>query len=76
MLAMPVRVAIPVNIKGIIDEVQQPSFSTAIGLLTYGGGLDVQSSLPFGFSIPQIPGLKFNGKIFSKVISFVKSFLP
>jgi cell division protein FtsA len=76
MLAMPVRVAIATNIKGIIDEIQEPSFSTVIGLVTYGGTLEEQNSLPFGFSIPQFSGLKINGKLFSKFISFVKSFLP
>src|ERR1035437_6945200 len=36
MLAMPVRVGSPVNIKGIIDEVQNPAFSTVVGLAMYG----------------------------------------
>jgi cell division protein FtsA len=76
MLAMPVRVATPTNIKGIIDEIQEPSFSTVIGLAVYGGTLDVQNSLPFGFALPSVPGLKFNNKFFSKAISFFKSFLP
>lgn len=76
MLAMPVRVAIPINIKGIIDEIQEPSFSTVVGLVTYGGTVETQSSLPFGFSMPQIPGIKIDNKIFSKAISFIKSFLP
>ncbi len=76
MLAMPVRVAIASNIKGIIDEIQEPSFSTVIGLATYGGKIEVESSLPFGFSIPRIPGIKLDNKIVSKFISFVKSFLP
>ena len=31
-LAMPVRIAIPTNVKGIIDEIQEPSFATVIGL--------------------------------------------
>lgn len=76
MLAMPVRVGIPVNIKGIIDEVQDPSFSTVIGLATYGAKVEVESSLPFGINMPSMmPNLKFN-KQFSKVVSFIKSFLP
>lgn len=76
MLAMPVRVGIPVNLKGIIDEVQEPSFSTVVGLIKYGANIDVPSNLPFGFSIPQIPALKFNSKALSKVVDFFKSFLP
>ena len=76
MLAMPVRIAIATKIKGIIDEIQEPSFSTVVGLVTYGETLDEQNSLPFGFSLPQFSGLKINGKLFSKFISFAKSFLP
>jgi cell division protein FtsA len=76
MLAMPVRVAIATNIKGIIDEVQEPSFSTVIGLLSYGGTVETQSSLPFGFAMPKFGNFKFNGKMFPKILSFFKSFLP
>lgn len=76
MLAMPVRIAIPANIKGIIDEIQEPSFSTVVGLTIYGGTVETQNNLPFGFSMPKIPGVKIDNKIFSKAISFIKSFLP
>ena len=76
MLAMPVRIAIATNIKGIIDEIQEPSFSTVVGLAVYGATLDTQSSLPFGFAMPQMSNFKINSKIFSKAISFIKSFLP
>ena len=76
MLAMPVRIAIPKNIKGIIDEIQEPSFSSVVGLAIYGGTVETQSSLPFGFSMPKLPGLKIDNKFFSKALSFIKSFLP
>lgn len=76
MLAMPVRIAIPTKIKGIIDEIQTPAFSTVVGLCVYASTVETQSSLPFGFSIPRIPGLKIDNKIFGKVVDFVKSFLP
>jgi cell division protein FtsA len=74
-LAMPVRVAIPTNVKGIIDEVGEPSFATVIGLVNYGGTIEVNSSLPFGFALPRMP-FKFNSKLFNKALSFFKSFLP
>ena len=76
MLAMPVRVATPTKIKGIIDEIQTPAFSTVVGLCMYADTIETQSSLPFGFSIPHIPGVKIDNKIFGKVINFIKSFLP
>jgi cell division protein FtsA len=77
MLATPVRVATPANIKGIIDEIQYPSFATVIGLVMYGRTTEASSPLPFGFSFPSLPfSLKMGNKWFSKGISFFKSFLP
>lgn len=76
MLAMPVRIGIASDLKGIIDEIQHPSFSTAVGLVLYGAKTDMPiRSLPFGITIPAIPGLQF-GKAFSKAINFIKSFMP
>ena len=74
-LAMPVRLGLPTNIKGIIDEIQDPSFATAVGLCVYGATLEPSSGLPFGISAPRIPNLKVN-KIVSKVINLIKSFIP
>ncbi|MCL6096493.1 MAG: cell division protein FtsA [Patescibacteria group bacterium] len=77
MLAMPVRIGYPTNIKGIIDEIQDTSFSTVVGLAAYGQNVEAESSLPFGFSLPKLPfgQIKFN-KYFAKAITFLKSFLP
>ena len=74
-LAMPVRLGLPTNIKGIIDEIQDPSFATVVGLCTYGATLEPYSGLPFGISIPRMPNLRVN-KIVSKVINLIKSFIP
>ncbi|MBI4079205.1 MAG: cell division protein FtsA [Candidatus Levybacteria bacterium] len=73
-LAMPVRIAAPLGLKGIIDEVQSPAFASAIGLILYGARLE-SSSLPFGFNFPQLPFGKF-GKILKRIIDFIKSFMP
>ncbi len=76
MLAQPVRIGKPLKIKGIIDEIQSPSFATVIGLAIYGETVEIKSALPFGFSIPQIPfSLQLNKPV-SKIISFIKSFMP
>lgn len=76
MLAMPVRIGLPTGLKGIIDEIQHPSFSTAVGLIIYGAKTEAPSrSLPFGMNMPNIPGLQF-GKSFSKILNFIKSFMP
>lgn len=74
-LAMPVRIGAPSNLKGIIDEIQYPSFSTVVGLAKYGGSVEPREGLPFGISIPKIPGFKGN-RILSKAIDLIKSFIP
>lgn len=75
MLAMPVRIGKPINIKGIIDEIQSPSFAAAVGLANYGRTVETESGLPFGFQIPQIPLGKLQ-KPANRVIAFIKSFMP
>ena len=75
MLAMPVRTGIPTGIKGIIDEVEDSSFATVVGLVIYGSKSEVSNSLPFGFSMPQFSFLRF-GKFPKKIIDLIKSFMP
>jgi len=77
ILAMPVRVGLPTNMKGIIDEVQDAAFATSIGLVIYGGKLDTgtSQSTPFGISMPKFGSMP-SGKTFKKLIDFIKSFIP
>lgn len=75
MLAMPVRVGLPKELKGITDEIEDPAFSSAVGLILYGEGVEPASSLPFGISLPSMPSFRF-GKVGQKIISFLKSFMP
>lgn len=75
-LAMPVRVGMPINIKGIIDEIQHPAFSTVIGLTIYGAqNITSSGSSAFGFNMPKgsAAGL---GKVFKKILEIIKSFIP
>lgn len=75
-LAMPVRIGMPINIKGIIDEVQHPAFSTVIGLTIYGAqNTSGGASLPFGFNMPKGSAIGI-GRVFKKIIEIIKSFIP
>ena len=74
-LAMPVRVGIPINMKGIIDEVQNPAYATVIGLCQYGATIGTdEKALPFGFSMPKVPG--GSNKAMKKILDLIKSFIP
>ena len=74
-LAMPVRIGLPTNVKGIIDEVQHPAFATAIGLIMYGAKNTTTKSKGFGLSLPKGAGFGV-GKITKKIINLIKSFIP
>lgn len=74
MLAMPVRVGEPQNIKGIIDEIQDTPFAGVVGLAIYGALLGVESTSSFKMKIPGIS--VFSGKLPRKIIELIKSFIP
>lgn len=76
MLSMPVRIAQPQYMTGLTDEIQNPAFSTTVGLALYAGNVEIPPSLPFGISLPRIPiKLPVKGAV-AKVIEVAKSFLP
>jgi cell division ATPase FtsA len=72
---MPVRLGIPINVKGIIDEVQHPAFSTVIGLAIYSAANNTDSASSFGFGLPK-GAMLGTGKIFKKLMDIIKSFIP
>lgn len=74
-LAMPVRIGIPANVKGIIDEVQHPAFSTAIGLIIYGAKNSTGKTGGFSLSLPKGANLGF-GKLGKNIVNFIKTFIP
>lgn len=75
MLAMPVRIGQPMNIKGIIDEIQDSPYSAVVGLSIYGAMTGAESTSNFKMQIPGIPSLRM-GKAPKKIIDLIKSFIP
>lgn len=72
-LAMPVRIGMPTDVKGIIDEVQHPAFATAVGLIRYGMG-NAPTRTSSRFSMPS--GAGGANKVVKRIINLVKSFIP
>jgi len=75
-LSLPVRIGIPEKVKGLVDDILDPAYSSAIGLLFYSlkeKSYSGTKSLPnFGKVTGKIP---IKGAI-GKISSFIKSFLP
>ena len=78
MLAMPVRIGEPQNIKGIIDEIQDSPFAAVVGLCVYGALLGIESTKSFKFGLSGLPsfGGLSNSKLPKKIIELIKSFIP
>ncbi len=76
VLNLPVRVGKPVQLEGLVHDIQKPSFATGIGLLQYGhkqGGVhQVKSSFQIGSVFKG-----FNmGKIVDSLSKLAKSVMP
>ena len=76
-LAMQVRIGMPSNVTGLIDEVITPAYATAVGLVLYATKTGI--SQRERFSVDKLG--KFVGKfkmqgVAGKVVDVIKSFLP
>ena len=72
VLPMPVRIASPEGVSGLIDEIQSPAYATSVGLILFGIKSDGNKAImaPIGVGLSQVKG------VFGKVGNWVKSFLP
>lgn len=76
-LSLPVRVGMPGQVSGLIDDIMDPSFASVIGLLLYGSKKDDSLSSVNGFPKLGEIGRKIPIRgLAGKVGNFVKSFLP
>ena len=76
MLSMQVRTGSPMGITGLIDDVENPSFATAIGLLSYGRGFrGAEESRLFGGMLNSLSPKSLSG-ITSGIVKLVKKFIP
>lgn len=75
MLSLPVRIAVPVGVGGLIDDVVNPTFSTCVGLVLYGAkDVPTNESLTRFTKKIKLPGVASG--MFGKIISSIKDLLP
>ena len=71
-LSLPVRVGRPRGLSGLIDDVENPAFSTVAGLVIYGAGREPQASLT---GISKRIKLPTSGLV-GKFVDIIKDLLP
>lgn len=72
VLRMPVRVAYPNGVTGLIDEISSPAYSSLIGAVLYGSKLTSASG---GMNLPLVRGGAVVDVV-KKMFNWVRSFLP
>jgi len=74
-LGLPVRVAMPGGVSGLIDDIIDPAYATAVGLILYASRAQAPEDSGKGSkggSKLKLP----NGNVFSKLMETVKELLP
>lgn len=76
MLSMPVRIGVPQQIAGLIDDVENPSFATGIGLLVYGRSFKGEKESAFLGGFMNSFQIKPLNGIVGKIKKLFKKFSP
>jgi cell division protein FtsA len=70
-LNLPVQIGFPQNFEGVVDKIDDPSYSTAIGLLVWGSRLEETGmSMNFDFSKIKL------GKVAETIKGWAKNLMP
>lgn len=74
MLSLPVRIGVPKNIGGLVDDIIVPSFATTVGLLKFGAAQMPDENLTSFSKKIKLP--KGGLGIFGKVVDSIRDLLP
>lgn len=76
-LSMPVRVGVPTQVSGLVDDVLTPAFSSSLGLILYGAKTQSEGAGRISLGgISKIAQKIPVGGLYRKTLDFIKSFLP
>ncbi|MBU1126651.1 MAG: cell division protein FtsA [Patescibacteria group bacterium] len=73
VLRLPAQIGTPLGVSSVIDEVANPGYATAIGLVVWGFNISNTSHKRFGFKLPEFKAL---GQITNKAKEWIKRLVP
>lgn len=73
---LPVRIGKPIELSGLIHDIQKPSYATSIGLLQYGKRQGAGSPAKTNFEIGSLLGGFQVGSIGGKIGHLIRSLMP
>lgn len=72
VLRLPVSVGIPIHVSSVIDEVKDPAYATAVGLVVWGNGIRSAQKGGFKFKV----NFKGLGQAKDQVKKWIQSLIP
>jgi cell division protein FtsA len=69
-LRVPVRIAQPKGVSGLIEEVTSPAYAASVGTILYGAKVGGEAKRPVLKSLGNVSGLS------AKLLNWLKSFMP
>lgn len=74
-LGLPVQIGFPMELEGVVEKIDDPSFATSVGLILWGKDLDQKDQKRFSLGIPSLNFNSMSGTI-DKMRKWFKAFLP
>ncbi|OGD84624.1 cell division protein FtsA [Candidatus Curtissbacteria bacterium RBG_13_40_7] len=69
-LGLPVRIGLPQDVTGLIEETSSPAYAASLGLVNYGTGFQQEE-----VRLPLVGRIEIKG-LFSRGVNLIKSLLP
>lgn len=73
VLRLPAQIGVPIGVSSVIDEIQQPGYATAVGLLIWGFGISSVQKKGFSFRLPSMKGFT---KVTDQAKKWMKKLIP
>lgn len=74
-LGLPVQIGFPMELEGVVEKIDDPSFATSVGLILWGKDLDQKDQKRFSLGIPSW-GINSMAGTVDKIRKWFKAFLP
>jgi cell division protein FtsA len=75
VLGLPIRLGVPENVTGLVDEILSPPFATSIGLILYGKKNTISKESGFKNFNRILKDFSLDNSL-AKVKNFFKQFIP
>lgn len=74
-LGLPVQIGFPMELEGVVEKIDDPSFATSVGLILWGKDFSLKDQKRFSLGLPNL-GINSMANTVGKIRKWFKAFLP